>query len=67
MFLADGRLKYQRDNGPPVDLEPVAEDTFELNVAMTPKPRVRFELEGNEAKAMVLRQPGGEERIERER
>jgi len=67
VFLADGRLKYQRDNGPPVDLEPVAEDTFELNVAMTPKPRVRFELEGNEAKAMVLRQPGGEERIERER
>lgn len=64
-WVESGRLKYQRDNGPPVDLEAVADDTFELNIAMTPKPRVRFEVAEGRARAMVLRQPGGEERIER--
>jgi hypothetical protein len=67
VFVEDDRLKFQRDNGPLVELEPVDEDTFELNVAMTPKPRVRFEVEGGVAKAMVLRQMGGEERVEKEK
>lgn len=66
IFVEDERLKFQRDNGPLVELEAVAEDTFELNVAMTPKPRVRFEMEGGVAKAMVLRQMGGEERVEKQ-
>lgn len=65
VFLQDGRLRMQRESGPLVDLEAVAEDTFEVNIAMSPKPRVRFEIEGGRANAMVLRQPGGEERVER--
>jgi hypothetical protein len=67
VFLESGRLKIQRQSGPPVDLEPVAEHTFELNIAMTPKPRVRFEVEDGVAAAIVLRQFGGEERVEKDR
>jgi hypothetical protein len=59
-------LRFQRDNGVPVDLQPVAEDTFELNVPMTPRPRVRFEVEGGTARSMLLRSSGGEERIPRD-
>jgi len=66
VYVEDGRLRIQRESGPPVDLQRVADDTFELNIAMSPKPRVRFELEDGRARAMRLNLPDGEERIERE-
>jgi hypothetical protein len=62
-----GRLTMQREGGPRVELEAVAEDTFEVNVNMSPKPRVRFEMAGGRARALVLNQNGGEERVERDR
>ena len=58
---------WLRDTGPLVVLERVGEDTFELDIAMSPRPRVRFELEGGVAKAMLVNLPGGEERFERSR
>lgn len=67
VYVEAGQLKYQRDSGPAVEMEPVADDTFELGIATSPRPRVRFEVEAGSVRAMVLSQFGGEERIEKER
>lgn len=66
VFVEEGRLKIQRDSGPVVDMEPVAEDTFELAIASSPRPRVRFEVAAGRARAMVISQFGGEERVDRQ-
>ena len=59
-------LRFQRDDGPPIDLTPVGEHAFELDVAMTPKPRIRFDMEAGTAAAMWLGLGGGEQRIARD-
>jgi hypothetical protein len=65
VFVEGGRLRYQRDQGPLVDLAPAGPDTFELLISMSPRPRVRFEMADGRARAMWLRTGANEERLAR--
>jgi hypothetical protein len=66
VFVENERLKLQRESGPVVELEQVADHTFELLISISPRPRVRFDVEGETARAIHIPQPGGDERVERE-
>lgn len=67
VFVEDGRLRYQREEGPLVDLEPVGPDTFELAISMSPRPRLRFEMADGRARAAWLLTESREERLPRAR
>lgn len=43
--IEDGHLTLQRVGGPRIRLTPVGEKTYELDVPLSPRPRVRFRLE----------------------
>jgi len=66
VWVDGGILRYQRESGPRVEMQPVAEDTFELVVAMSPRPRVRFEFEGDRVRALILKSGSQEDRYPRE-
>lgn len=66
VFVEDGRLRYQRDQGPLVELSPSGPATFDLVISASPRPRVRFELEHGAVRAMVLVTQGREERFTRD-
>lgn len=42
VLIESGRLKMQRESGPKFDLIQTGEDLFELNVPVSPKPKVKF-------------------------
>lgn len=65
VFVEGGMLRYQRDEGPLVDLEAAGPDAFELVISMSPRPRVRFEMADGRARAMWLRTGLTEERLAR--
>jgi hypothetical protein len=66
VWLEDGVLRFQRDNGPRVDMEAVGEHLFELTISMSPRPRVRFEVEGGVVRALHLKGPEGDQRTARD-
>jgi hypothetical protein len=58
-------LFFQRENGPKIRLQNVGVDMFELDIAMTPKPIIRFKRENNKVVALIMNGPSGDLEIPR--